>query len=68
MTGYSIQRLRISAVVITWGNYNYGVVYNEVKNTAAQRVLHSGRRCGCRIVSEMGLQLFSSTSHIIMHS
>ena len=44
------------------------VVYNEVKNTAAQRVLHSGRRCGCGIVSEMGLRLFSSTSHIIMHS
>ena len=30
MTGYSIRRLRISAVLITWGNYNRGVIYDEV--------------------------------------
>ena len=35
MTGYSIRRLRISAVLITWDNYNHGVTYDEVKNTAA---------------------------------
>ena len=39
MTGYSIRRLRISAVLITWGNYNRGVIYDEVKNTAAQAAL-----------------------------
>ena len=38
MTGYSILRLRISAVLIMWGNYNYGVIYDKVKNTAAQSV------------------------------
>ena len=38
MTGYSIRRLRISVVLITSGNYNHGVIYDEVKNTAAQRV------------------------------
>ena len=38
MIGYSIRRLRIFAELITWGNYNHGVIYNEVKNTAAQRV------------------------------
>ena len=35
MTGYSIRRLRIYAVLITWGNYNRGVIYDEVKNTVA---------------------------------
>ena len=38
MTGYSNRRLRISAVLITWGNYNRGVIYDEVKNTVAQTV------------------------------
>ena len=38
MTGYCIRRLRISAVLITWGNYNHRVIYDEVKNTAAQTV------------------------------
>ena len=33
MTNYSIQRLRISVVLIKWGNYNHGVIYDEVKNT-----------------------------------
>ena len=42
MTGYSIRRLRISAVLITWGNYNHGVIYDEVKNTAAQTVWYVG--------------------------
>ena len=36
MTGYSIRRLRIYAVLITWGNYNRGVIYDEVKNTVVQ--------------------------------
>ena len=39
MTSFSIRRLRIFAVLITWGNYNYGVIYDEVKNTAALRVV-----------------------------
>ena len=38
MTDYFIRRLRISAVLITWGNYNHGVIYDEVENTAAQTV------------------------------
>ena len=36
MTGYSIRRLRIYAVLITWGNYNRGVIHDEVKNTVVQ--------------------------------
>ena len=52
MTGFSIRRLHIFTVLIMWGNYNYGVIYDEVKNTAALRVntestvWHSGRHCG----------------------
>ena len=38
MTGYSIRRLRIYAVLITWGNYNRGVIYDEVKNTVYSTV------------------------------
>ena len=41
MTGYSIRRLRIVAVLITWSNYNDGVIYDEVKTPPY------GRRCGC---------------------
>ena len=64
MTSYSIC---ISAVVIMWGNYNYGVIYKEVKNTPAQRVLHSGRRCGCRIVSESLRWDSDSFFHFLHH-
>ena len=31
MTGYSIRRLCIFAVLIKWGNYNDGVIYDKVK-------------------------------------
>ena len=31
MTGHSIRKLRIFAVPITWGNYNHGVIHDEVK-------------------------------------
>ena len=34
MTGHSILKLRIFAVPITWGNYNHGVIHDEVINTA----------------------------------
>jgi len=34
MTDHFIQKLRIFAVPITWGNYNHVVIHNEVKYTA----------------------------------
>ena len=39
MTGYSIRRLGISAVLITWGNYNHGVIYDEVKNSSTESMV-----------------------------
>ena len=34
MTGHLTQELCIFAAPITWGNYNHGVIHDEVKNTA----------------------------------
>ena len=38
MTGHSIRKLRIFVVPIMLGNYNHGVIHDEVKNTAVYSI------------------------------
>ena len=35
MIAPSMRKLHIFAVLITWDNYNHGVIYDKVKNTAS---------------------------------
>ena len=44
MTGFSIRSLCIFGVLITWGNYNCGVIYDEVKTQ--RRYTYAHYTCG----------------------